>query len=917
MNNWIKLRNNQILLVLLLLMSILTIRLFSLTVVEGKQWSAASQNMSVKNIYTIAPRGEIKDRYGRPLATNIPSFTVQLNANNLLDKDINMLALSLIRTFEKNGDKYFDNFPIIISNGQFYYTYQNTIANWLIAQGMPVTFTAEQAFEEIKRRQNIDQGIDQYEAQQQMQTVYNIFPPISVKNMKYLEDMNKESFLQKFNLPKELSARDAFYKLIEKYKIDPAMPLADVRKILVVRNELASLGFKSYMPAKIAQGVSAQTIITLEEGRMQFPGVEVVAESIRSYPNGKMTAHVLGYLGRISESEKSYYVDKMGYNFNDLIGKDGIEKTYEDILKGQDGTKSVEVNAFGKLVRVIDETPAQQGKDVYLTIDLELQKTAEQALKQALDEISVGGAFKSIWGNYNYSKTYTRADVGAVVAIDVNTGDILASASYPAFDPNLFATGISQADWDSLQATNPRDPLSPLPLFNVAMRTAVQPGSTFKMVTGTTALESGLDPNKKLYDGGVIKIGDKTYACDLWNLNRSSHGYVNFMEAIGRSCNYYFFDAGSGYDYYKKQGLGFKEPISIEKIMKYAQEYGLGKPTGVEIPETVVPVPSESRKLTQTKSYLRNVLLTRAKLYFDQATIADKTILTKNIDKIVSWAEENPTRNEIMRRMSEVGILPNMVITVTDLCKYTYFNQAKWTTGDRLNISIGQGENAYTPVQMANYIATIANGGVLHKVTLIKGIEGQGLVAKPPGTQVEIDAKSLAYIRQGMYMVTAGAGGTAVGAFRGLPIEVAGKTGTAERGGKVNPPDEVEYIKTYLSRINYKLRFSDVEKEMNLLMKTYPEIYTSKNIAVRQAVVNLSGGITSYARIDAYKKDYDNFSWFVSFAPLDKPKIAVAVLLFQGGWGAYSAPVAKEIIAKYMDLEKTYSDYNINTQITQ
>jgi penicillin-binding protein 2 len=113
------------------------------------------------------------------------------------------------------------------------------------------------------------------------------------------------------------------------------------------------------------------------------------------------------------------------------------------------------------------------------------------------------------------------------------------------------------------------------------------------------------------------------------------------------------------------------------------------------------------------------------------------------------------------------------------------------------------------------------------------------------------------------------------------------------------------------------LKFSDVEKEMNLLMKTYPEIYTSRNIAVRQAVVNLSGGTTSYARIDTFKKDYDNFSWFVCFAPLDKPKIAVAVLVFQGGWGAYSAPVAKEIIAKYMELEKTYSDYSINTQTTE
>jgi penicillin-binding protein 2 len=917
MNKWFKSRYNQLLLLMLGLMAILIIRLFSLTVIQGVEWTNASQNMSVKNIHTIAPRGEIKDRYGRVLASNTPSFTVQLNANNLSDVDVNRLALQLISVFEKNGDKFYDNFPITIQNGIFYYTYEKSIVDYLTAQGMPETFTAEQAFEEIKRRQNIEFGVDKYQAQEEMQTVYNIFPPISVKNMKYLEDLNKESFLQKFNLPVTLSAKEAFYALRDKYKVDKALSLSDARKILIIRHELNALGYKSYMPAKIAQGVSDQTIITLEEKRMEFPGVEVVAESVRVYPYGKLASHVLGYLGQISESEKAYYVEELGYNANDMVGKEGLEKAYENTLKGEDGTKSVEVNAFGKLVRVIDETPAQQGKDIYLTIDLELQKTAEAALKQALDEIQVGGTFESKWGNYNYGKTFNKANVGAVVVIDVSTGDILASASYPSYDPNLFATGISKENWQALQGENLRDPLSPLPLFNVAMRTAVQPGSIFKMVTGTTAMASGLDPNRKLYDGGVVRLGNRTYACSVWNSRGGSHGSLNFVEALEVSCNYYFFDIGAGYDYNRKQSLGYKEPISIQKIMQYAQQYGLGVSSGVEIPETVIPVPSEARKLEQTKSYLRNVLLSRANLYFKPTIVSDKTLLSDNVDKIVSWTEENPTRSTILERMKTVGVVDDMIITVTDLCKYTFFNQAKWTTGDELNISIGQGENAYTPLQMANYVATIANGGTLNKVSLIKGIEGQGLIVKPAGKKVDADPEVFKVLMEGMHLVTSGPRGTSRGVFGGLPIEAGGKTGTAQRSGKVNPPDEVEYIKQYLPRINSRLAFSDVEKEMIRLMEVYPEIYTSKNSAIRQAVINLSDGIVTYAKIDAYKSEYDNFAWFVAFAPVEQPKIAVAALIFQGGSGGYAGPVVKEIIAKYMELDKVYNDYSITSEMTQ
>ena len=915
---WIKSRNNQILAFVMILMSFLGIRLFDLTIVEGSQWDEAASNISVKSIYTSAPRGEILDRYGRVLAENSPSFTVQFSAGDLSNEQINQVCRNMIRILESNGDTYYDNFPIMIKNGTYYYTYQKEIEDWLTAQGMPSNYSAEQAFNEIRKRQSIDEGLNKYDAQTELQTVYNIYPPISVKNMKFLKELDKESFLGRYYLDLDLTAEEAFQALRKKFEMDPSISDDEARKIMVIRNELSSQGYRKYMPAKIASGVSNKTIVVIEEKNTDLPGVEVVAEPIRYYPNGNTAAHILGYLGQISESEKSNYVDNKGYKPTDLIGQEGIEKAYESILKGKDGTRNVEVNAFGELVRVINETPPEKGKDVYLTIDLELQKTAEDALEQASKQIQVAGTFKSQWGNYKYGTAYRNANVGAVVALDVNTGEVLAMASYPDFDPNLFATGISKEDWKALQGKNLRDPLSPLPLFNVAARTAVQPGSTFKLVTATAALESGLDPTAKLRDGGAVKLGNRTYGCLVWNRYHTTHGYINLYEALEVSCNYYFFDIATGRDFYKKTSLGFKDPMNIEKITSYAQQYGLGLPTGIEIPETVVPVPSAERKMAQTKTYLKNVLIGRAETYFKKSVIDDKAKLMENINTIVSWTEDNPSRGDIIKRLAPLGIKDDLIETVADLCKFTYFNQAAWTTGDELNIAIGQGENAYTPLQMANYVATVGNKGVHNQVTLIKAVEGQEPIERPAGKKINITSEdTLKHIITGMKLVVSGSKGSLRSAFVNFPVQVAGKTGTAERAGKINPPDEVEYMKQYLPRINSSLQWHDVETEMTRLMNDYPDIYTSENSAVRRAVINLSDGKVTTAKLDAYKDNYDNFAWVVTLAPADDPKIAVAVLLFQGGTAGYAAPVAREVIGKYLELDKVYNDYNIDTKITQ
>lgn len=929
MEKVLKSRYGQIVFVIIILMIILFLRLFILTVIQNETWKVKATNISTKSIYTKAPRGEILDRYGRVIAGNTQVFTLQINAGDLSDTELNRVCSEVTRILEKNDEEYFDNLPIVISNNKFSYTYQNDIEEWLSSQEMPITFTAQQAFDELRLRYGIEESLDKYDAQSQLQNLYKVYPPISVKNMKFSKDLDRESFLGRYGLDKdtltekkeetvELSAEEAFYKLREYFEIDPMISNEEARKIVVIRNEIKSMGYRKYLPADIAKGISDKTIVEIKERSAELPQVEVVSETMRYYPNENTAAHILGYLGQISERDKEYYVGELGYNSNDLIGQDGIESAYETTLKGKNGIKNVQVNAVGELVRVISETEPEKGKDVYLTVDLELQKTAEDALEQALEQIQIGGTFKSEYGNYNYSKTFKNANVGAVVAIEVETGDVLAMASAPDFDPNLFANGISKEDWNALQSQNPRDYMAPAPLYNVATRTPVQPGSTFKMVTATAALESGLDPNKRLYDGGCVMVGNRPYACLIWHRHRGSHGYINLAEALEVSCNYYFYDIATGKDYYKDTSLKYNKPISIDVITSYAEQYGLGKPTGIEIPERVVGVPTAEKKMKQMKSSLRSVLKGKSEKYFKQSFIKDEEKLLNSIDTIVGWTEENPTKNKIVKRLNEMnlGVKDDMIDSLADLCKYTYFNYATWTLGDEFNIAIGQGENSYTPLQMANYIATIGNKGVHNNVSLIKAIEGQGPITKEEGKRIELsNYRYLDDIIDGMKKVANGSKGSLRSIFANFPVEVAGKTGTAERAGKMHPPDEVEYIQKHLKGINSKLSWDQVEKEMKRIMKEEPETYRTKNVAVRQAVINLSKGTVDYEKIDAYKSDYDNFAWVLTMAPADNPKIAVAVMIVQGGTAGYAAPVAREVIGKYLQLDKTYEDFNLNTTI--
>jgi penicillin-binding protein 2 len=909
-------RYSRTLMFLLALSILLGGRLFLLTVIQGNSWDETSDGISTRDIPITAPRGEIYDRYGNLIAGNRQIFTVKMSAGTMEPEELNNAIGQLIGILDQTGDTLEDNFPIVSNNGSYSFTYDSEIQTWLAEKNLPTNYTAEEAFDALRLSLGIDPALTRYEAQLIMQNTYNEYPPISVISMKYNSQLARDKFLKLYKLDENISAKDAFLAIRSKMKISSALSDEQARRIMAVSNEMKLMGYRKYLPAVVAKDVSDNTVMIIEEMSESLPGVSVESETRRYYPNGSTASHILGYMGKISDDKKEEYIEK-GYEANAIIGLTGIEGTFESMLHGTNGYYKVQVNAMGERVKLISQSEPVKGKDIYLTIDLNLQKTAEAALKQGLEAIRTGGTFISKFGDVAVNKAAPNAEVGAVVAIEVETGEVLAMASYPDYDPSLFADGISNVDWSALQTQNPRDPLAPAPLYNVATRSAVQPGSTFKMVTATAGLEAGLDPYKKLRDGGHIMLGTKSFGCVLWNLYRRDHGYLDMARALEVSCNYYFYDVATGKDWYTGKSLGYKKPITIDDITAYANQYGLGLSTGIEIPETVLPVPSKARKLAGLQTSLRNVLYASSEIYFEKRVVGNPDLLEETIEKIVGWLGEDISRTEmITKRLVNLGVKEKQIEPLADLCLYTYFNQTSWSTADAMNIAIGQGENAYTPLQMANYIATLGNNGVRNQVSLIKSIENQGEYAKADPVKVEVsDDKYFDQIIDGMRLAATGSEGSLSRYFANFPVKVAAKTGTAERAGTINPPSEVAYIKAHLSAFNSALTWAQVDTEMKRLMQTYPTIYVSEDVAVRRAVINLSDGKLTSTDLNRYKSEYDNFAWVLALAPADNPKIAVAVMIVQGATGPNAGAIAREVIGEYLQVSEDFTIIDLNSKL--
>lgn len=915
MNKFSNSRFYQIIILVIILMLALAIRLFVITVTEHDKWANAATTQNTKEVVTSAPRGQIYDRYGRVLAGNRQIFTVTFNISGLGTNEINQSCYDLIQLFEENGDEYVDNFPIIIKKGKFSYTYEDSKKKYLDSLGLSGDATCEDVLYKLREKYEVDPQMDRYEAVTFLQENYSVWPPISVRSMTFTYDARKKSFLEKYGLDTNLNAEEAFYKLMEKYSLDKfkgndgeIISILDARKIFCIREKIKNTGYNKYRSSIIAKEVSEKTVSYIEEMGSNLPGADISSSTVRIYPNGELASHILGYMGSISDSQYDEYVNKRGYSSDDLIGKDGLEGSMEQYLHGTDGIKTILVNSSGEYIETISEEVPVAGLNVYTTIDSSLQKKAEEVLEKVIKCTNSGSIYESVYGNIKPQK-YEKCESGAVVCLDVKTGEILAMASYPDYDPNIFAEGISTSDWSSVQAYNPRDSLSPTPLYNNAVRTSVQPGSTFKPVTAVAALQAGLNPNQRINDRGYIEIGGRTFGCSSWNNYRATHGFETLTTGIQNSCNFYFYCIASGIDWNNKSSLGYD--ISIDKIMEVAKEFGLGDKTGVEIYETTTELASKERKMASTKSALYNYLYAHATTYWPASIYSDDNKLKEEIQLITSWIEENPERVEISKRIGEqTSVRTNMIESLTDLCKYSYFNMAEWTIGDEFNIAIGQGDNAYTPLQMARYIAALGNDGVRNPVSLIRGIEGGVELEKEEPYDINVSDSEINTVLTGMRLVVKN--GTLASTFRGFPYEVCGKTGTAQRSGYINPKDEVKYIKEHLSLITKDVTWKQVEKKMNKLMKEDPKKYPTENDAVDKALIEASGKKLTMSEINRFKEEYDNFAWTVTLAPYEDPQIAIVTLLIQGGVSSNAAIVNRELTGAYL----TTSDKNYSLDIS-
>ena len=891
--------------VILALMLILALRIFVLTIVQHEKWSAQAVEQSVKTIYTSAPRGNIYDANGKLIATNKQIFTVTFNSSGLTTEQINDSCLKLMNLMIRNGDKYTDNFPIRIEDGKYYYTYDRSIQKWLSKMKLPEDMSAGNAFSVLRKRYKISGSKTRYDALDELEEKYHLDIPINVREMRYTYDIEKEQFLAKWGFEEErieegISAKQCFLDLREQYSIDPELSAKEVRRIFIIRNEIATNGYVRYQPITIAKNVSNETIAQVEESGL--PGASIASQYQRYYPNGTTACHILGYMGSISEDSAKYYVDELGYNATDLIGIDGLEYSCENQLHGKDGVRKIRVTSSGEYAATISETEPQKGKDVFTTIDLDLQKTTEKALKDQIDK--VGKQCRS----------------GACVAIDVKTGDVLAMASYPVYDPNIFSGGITAKAWQSVQAENPRDPLSPTPLYNNATKTAVAPGSTFKPLSAMTALECGLDPDLSIYDRGYITMGGHTWACSNWNDGYGTHGSENLEAGIGNSCNFYFYCIATGKDWNTGASLGYDKKITVNKMLSMAKKFGLGQKTGIELDESIVPLASAKRKKESYKLGAWNFMYDNAHTYFPDKIADDYSKLSQELSLISSWIDDNPDYEELIDRLEkQTDVVSDYTADLASILKYSYFNQATWNIADQLNICIGQGDNAYTPLQLANYIATIGNGGVHNRVSILSGIEGEGQIDKSADRKkIKLKKTTIPSVIKGMKRVTTA--GTLAGVFNDLGVEVAGKTGTAENQGIPQPASEVDYVKEHLDGFNASagtaVTWEQVEKTMKKLMKESVDRYPTKDDTVDEAVKKASKYKITQSMIDAYKGEYDYYSWTVTMAPANEPRIAVATLLIQGGYSSNAAPVNKQVMGKYLKLYGKASGETADTDQT-
>lgn len=376
--------------------------------------------------------------------------------------------------------------------------------------------------------------------------------PIKIEPFEYtIENETLIKWKKSNNIEENYTAEEAFYKYKERYKIQYT-DLEQVRKIIAIRYLIAQKGYSSTRSVTISEDIPREAVAEFSESSEKFAGINIVVKPARDYTSGNLASHILGYASRIDPNE--YEKRKATYSQNDIIGKTGIEYVFEEYLKGKNGTKQIDMAVDGTTTAEYVSKEAIAGSDIVLTIDANLQKIAEDALTANIQKISSGG----------FGKVYD-AKAGAVVVMNVNSGEVLAMASYPDYTPADFVGGISNENWEKYRDNESK------PLVNKATQNSYSPGSTFKMVTAIAGLESGvINLKTTINDTGVYtKYRDYQPRCWIYTDYHRGHGYLNVSGAIEKSCNYFFYETS--------------DRMGIDNLVRYARYFGLGSKTGIEL----------------------------------------------------------------------------------------------------------------------------------------------------------------------------------------------------------------------------------------------------------------------------------------------------------------------------------------------
>lgn len=845
---------------LLAMMGGLIYKLSTLTLAQGEVLTEEAEGKYTREIAVKGSRGRILDRNGIVLAYSKTSYNVEFlrDADNRTTYDSAVYTealLSAIGIIERNGGKVIDT-SYIRRNEAGEYVYQ-----WGV--------TSEEA---VKWRYK------------------NFLDAVNVKIINYLSskgitvpaDYLKSENSANWDISQWPPAEYVYNYLRASWCIPEDISYEDALKVISIRQEVNLNNYRAYEPIVIAYDVSLETVSEISMRAAELVGVQTSQSTTRIYPRGESAAHIVGYLSR---SATEGMVKDEGYSYNDYVGASGLEATMEQYLTGatyaHQGKRTVVINKNGSVVRELSYVPPSNGSDVVSTVDIQFQGVVETAIKNLIDTINqneqdriANPVFSGGSNGYlaktdgDTSKIHT-AQTGAIVVVDVNTGDVLAMASYPSFDPNWFIQGLSEEQSELLFNSDWAHETTPM--RNKAISAKLAPGSIFKMVTGIAGLSEGVvGLDEKIDDLSPYRMYNEDHTeytttgmPSCWTTHPANHHDQDIVKAIQNSCNYYFCEVANR--------------LGITRLNAWAGKFGLTSATGVELTGEAVGIIggqdvlyNSALSLDEQKAGLSTLIFRKLvellkellAYYPTDATEEDVNACALHLMQLLAGGSLENTGPQVRRILSDDISIPEGYTAanrrwgneITSL-----LNELQWKPALTIRCGFGQGTTLVTPVAVARYIAAVANEGTVYDLHIVDRIlDENGALVKEiePSVydKIEIDSAIWDAIHKGMHNVVSADSpedtGTAADKFSAEFIDsgyldmISGKTGSAQIGNNV-------------------------------------------------------------------KIDIENTSWFVTYGPRDNPEIAVVVCVPYGLSGASSVPAVEDIFTYYFDKEKSVAPENL------